>query len=411
MTIATRPITNRSSALGGALGTGRDVKVLQLATCGITFKALLHPLVDRLQENGFTVQCACSDDPHTREMMERGYSITPIQIERKISPLSNLRSLWRLYRFMRRERFDIVHVHTPVAAVLGRIAAKMAGVPVIIYTAHGFFFHENMRKHVRSVVVMVEKILGRLATNRLLTQSMEDAETAVEEGICAADRVHWISNGVNVRAFTADPVEARLSLGLSPDDLVVGFVGRMVGEKGIVELVQAMASVRERVPRAKLLLVGDTFSGDWDTDIKGILREMIQANGLTDHIVMPGYLEDVPKAMAAMDLFVLPSYREGMPRTVIEAMASGKPVVATDIRGCREEVIDGVTGRLVPPRDAASLADAIVEVLSDPAKASAMGEAGRQRAFNHFDEEMVLEREIDIYRQLLVSEFGVQPCL
>ncbi len=389
------------------LAPGRP-KVLQVATSGITFKALLLPLVDRLESEGYSVYICCSDGPHTRELAAAGYRVMPVQIERRISLASNLRSLWQLYRLMCQERFDIVHVHTPVAAVLGRLAARLAGVPLIIYTAHGFYFHEHMRPVVRRAIVWVEKLLGSF-TDMLLTQSQEDALTAVQERVCPPGRVRWIGNGVDVARFAAGARTDRQARfpGLGPQDRVVGFVGRMVGEKGILELVQAMEEVARAVPQARLLLVGDTLDDDRDRGFKDLLRGEIARRGLASRIVSTGFVEDVERAMAAMDVFVLPSYREGMPRTVIEAMASGKPVVATNIRGCREEVVHGVTGLLVPVKDSRALAQAIVQVLSDPDAARRMGEAGQRRAVRLFDEGMVVHRQVEIYRELVKTRLEV----
>ena len=385
-------------------------KILQVATSGITFKALLLPLVDRLEAEGYEVHITCSDSKQTRELVDRGYRVTPILIERKIAPISNLKSLWRLYRFMRRERFDAVHVHTPIAAVVGRLAAWMAGVQVIIYTAHGFYFHDRMSAKARMVVLGLEKLLGRI-THMLLTQSSEDAATAVDEGICPKERVRWIGNGVDVASFIHVGDSNGVGgyerwEGLAEGDRVVGFVGRMVGEKGIGELIDAMDMVIRDVPEAKLMLVGDTLDDDRDSGFKEVLSRKINKNGLAPRVLFTGFVDDVPKAMASMDLYVLPSHREGMPRTIIEAMASGKPVVATDIRGCREEVVEGVTGHLVPVNDPAALADAIKKVITRPDICREMGEAGRQRAIEHFDEGAVVDREIKVYRELMGARLG-----
>ena len=387
-------------AQGAGPEAARKAKVLQVATSGQTFRYLLSPPIDRLQDEGYEVHISCSDGPLVAGLFERGYHVHLVRIERRIAPLSNMRSLWGLYRLMRRERFDIVHVHTPVAAVLGRIAARLAGVPKVIYTAHGFFFHDRTPQRVRTPMVWLERVLGRI-TDILMAQSREDAVTAVAEGICPPNRVQWIGNGVDVRRFHVSHNGNDRALGLTDSDRVVGFVGRLVGGKGVVELVEAMQIVAQAIPEARLLLVGDTLDDDRDQQVKGTVRQMIYSNGLASKVVFAGFVEDVPRMMASMDVFVLPSHREGMPRTVIEAMASGKPVVATNIRGCREEVEDGITGLLVPVNDPQALAKAITTILSDPELARQMGEAGRKRAEEMFDERLVLDREVEAYRTLI----------
>lgn len=339
---------------------------------------------------------------HLRELSERGYAVHPIPIAQKVAPFSNLISLWQLYRLMHREHFDIVHVHTPVAAVLGRVAAKLARVPVIIYTAHGFYFHELMAPWKRRLIIWVEKLLGKCCTDMLFTQSAEDRETAVKEGIASEERAIWIGNGVDTKAFKVEPdPKLRTELGLKPDDKVIGFIGRLVREKGVEELLEAMGQVIEAIPEAKLLVVGDTLESDRDRRTTERLQGLIQRNNLEDVIKFTGFREDPPELLSIMDLFVLPSYREGMPRTILEAMAAGKPVVATNIRGCREEVADGETGFLVPVGDQGRLAEAVLKLLKDERMAQEMGEKGRRRVEREFDQELVLEKQVDVYRRLV----------
>ena len=380
----------------------RRIKVLQLAAVDGTVKFLLLPLIDCLIEEDYEVHIACSPGQHLRELEDRGYSVHSIPIARRISPFSNLSSLWRLYRLIRCERFDIVHVHTPVAAVLGRVAAKLARVPVIIYTAHGFYFHELMAPWKRRLVIWVEKVLGRCCTDMLFTQSSEDRETAIRAGIANERKIIWIGNGVDAGGFVVESDPAvRAGLGLSPNDKIVGFVGRLVREKGVEELLKAMGQVIEAIPEAKLLIVGDTLASDRDRRTTERLQELIQRNNLEAVIKFTGFREDIPELLASMDLFVLPSHREGMPRSILEAMAAGKPVVATNIRGCREEVVHGETGYLVPVNDPCKLANAIIEIMSDKMLAERMGEAGRQRAIEFFDEAQILQKQLGVYRKLI----------
>ena len=374
-------------------------KVLQVTAADVTVKKLLLPLIDRLVAEGYRVHVACSEGDYVSGLRAQGYTVHNIGIQRRINPISNLKSLWHLYRLMKRERFDIVHVHTPVAAALGRVAAWMARIPVIMYTAHGFYFHDNMSGWVRRLIIWAEKLLCR-TTHLVFTQSHEDAITALREGICAEDRVLCIGNGIDIRLFTTESNRARTYLGLLPQDKVVGFVGRLVREKGILELIEAMRPVVKTIPEAKLLIVGDRLDSDRDRKTKKVISKLLAQDDLGPHIIFTGFIDEVPKAMAALDLFVLPSHREGMPRTIIEAMASGKPVIATNIRGCREEVVPGLTGLLVPVKDPAALAIAIISLLSDPRLAREMGDEGRRRARELFDERIVLDRQIRAYAEI-----------
>jgi len=349
----------------------------------------------------YQVHIACSKGQYVPELKDRGYVMHTITIERRMNPISNLRSLWHLYRLLKKEQFDIVHVHTPVAAALGRIAAWAARVPVVIYTAHGFYFHENMPRPVRRFIIWLEKLLCHV-TDLVLTQSQEDGVTAVEETICSRDKVLWIGNGVDTARFALESGHdgARESLGLRAQDRVVGFVGRLVREKGVLELLEAMKLVARAVPDAKLLIVGDTLSSDRDKKAKQAIARLVAQDGLASRVLFTGFAEGIPELMATMDIYVLPSHREGMPRSIIEAMASSKPVIATNIRGCREEVVPGLTGLLVPVGDSVALAEAIVSLLGNPELAHQMGIEGRRLACELFDERIVLDRQITAYAEL-----------
>ena len=379
------------------------IRVLQVTTHDVTVRKTLSPLIDRLTDEGYHVVSACAPGPYTPGLMADGYQIRPVVMDRRISPSTNARTLWQLYRLMRRETFDIVHVHTPVAAALGRIAALLAGIPIVIYTAHGFYFHDRMSWHTKKATIWIEKFLGRLATHMLFTQSGEDAATAVALSICPEEKVHWIGNGVDIRRFDprlADPL-AKRAFGLPPWATVVGFMGRIVREKGVLELLDAMPRVLELVPNLHLLMAGDITDGERDRKTRNIIRGLVEEKGLASRVVFTGFVEDVPKVMQAIDLFVLPSHREGMPRSLIEAMASGRPVVATNIRGCREEVVDELTGLLVPVEDSEALSDAIVRILLDPTLARLMGDEGRRRTEAMFDERDVIDRQVQVYQQLV----------
>ncbi|MCH8744251.1 MAG: glycosyltransferase family 4 protein [Chloroflexi bacterium] len=378
------------------------VRVLQVSARDVTVQKLLLPLIDRLTEEGYDVVSACTPGRYTPDLLEQGYAMRAINIDRRFSPRSNAKSVWELYRMLRREPFDVVHVHTPVAAAVGRVAARMAGVPLILYTAHGFYHHDNMKRRTRQAYVWAERLLGK-ATDRLMTQSQEDADTAVRDGIRPRDRVVWIGNGVDTRQFQPGPPlpEAKVRFGIPGAAPVVGFMGPIIAEKGVLELVDAFEQTLKAVPQAYLLLAGDVINGDRDLQTKEIIRQKLAGSRLADRVKFAGYQEDISDFMQAIDLFTLPSHREGMPRSIIEAMASGKPVVATDIRGCREEVAQHITGIIVPLKDSESLAKAITKILLDPEMAQRMGREGRRRAEALYDERDVLDREIQVYQKLV----------
>lgn len=380
-------------------------KVCQLCAVDFTLKHLLLPLVDGMIDEGWHVTSVCSDGKYVSEMRQQGYRIFPAVVSRDIfNVVFHLRTVWKLYRLFRRERFDVLHVHTPIAALLGRIAGKLARIPLIIYTAHGFYFHDEMPRFKYRFYVLLEKLSGSL-TDLVFTQSGEDANVAVAEGIAKQKNVVVIGNGISVDLFTpacaSRKSRIREALAIPEDAYVVGVVSRLVREKGLAEFLEAAVELGKSFPKAYFLLVGERLISDHDASIERELQDAQQKLG--SRLVAAGYRADVADFLGAMDAFCLPSYREGMPRSIIEAMMMGLPVVATNIRGSREEVVDGVTGLLVPTHSSAALVQALEKLIANVDFSRRMGKSGRQRAQELYDEHGVVTRQIDIIKSRLFS--------
>ncbi|HLA34298.1 MAG TPA: glycosyltransferase family 4 protein [Rhodocyclaceae bacterium] len=371
------------------------MKVCQLCAVDFTLKNFLLPLIDGMQQAGWQVTAVCSDGPAIAGLRERGYRIETLTIARSLNPWRALRSLLALIALFRRERYDVVHVHTPVAALIGRMAAFAVGTPLVVYTAHGFYFHDEMPYWKRWIFVMLERFAG-LFTDILFSQSSEDVEDAVKEKIAARARVLAIGNGVDVARFTpsrvAPAAQLRQSLGIPPQAFVVGLIGRQVREKGVAEFLTAATTLATRYPQVWFLLIGERLANDHANGVEAEFAQAKQALG--SRLVAPGLRGDIPECIAAMDVFCLPSWREGMPRTIIEAMMMAKPVVATDIRGAREEVVAEETGLLVATRAPQQLAAALERLILDPAWGERLGRAGRERALRLYDETKVVALQL-----------------
>jgi len=382
----------------------RKPKILQVCAVDASIGPLLRPLLCALQEAGAEVHVACTPGGESVRLAEEGVPVQPVRIARKILSLRHPVSLVQLARLIRRERYDFVHVHTPIAAVLGRAAARLSGArPVILYTAHGFYFHDRMRPWLRRILIWQERLFGRLCTDFLFTVSPEDHATALRERIIDVGRTHCLNSlGIDLERFGSVPAGGmeRSDIGLSKEDQVIAYVGRLVREKGVIDLLEAVALVRRSVPDVRLLVIGDTLPSDRGRGVEKEIRDLIAARGLEKVVVFLGYREDVPALLRICDLFVLPSYREGMPLTILEAMAAAKPVVTTNVRGCREEVVNRVTGIIVEPQDPRSLSEAIGSLLLAPERARTMGLAGRARVEEAFDQRRVLDEEVEAYRRL-----------
>ena len=385
------------------------LKVCQLCAVDFTLKHFLTALVDGMRAEGWSVTAVCSDGPFVPALRAAGYAIETLPIARGLNPLRHTVSLWRLVRLFRRERFDVLHAHTPIAALLGRIAARIAGVPMVVYTAHGFYFHDDMGAVPKAIFSWLEWLGGRI-TDLLFTQSEEDARTAIAKNFLPAARVLAIGNGVDINAFDPARTQTRAAIraawGIPPDAVVIGMIGRMVAEKGYGEYLNAAKTVVAQGFPVFFLAIGERLASDHAAGIDAQLSAAKAALG--ERLILTGLRSDIPELLAAMDVFTLPSYREGMPRTIIEAMLMAKPVVATNIRGSREEVVAGETGLLVPVRDAAALAQAFITLINDAGLRTRLGQSGRARALTRYDEAKVVARQIAAIRAHLPAALSAR---
>ncbi|MBA3531768.1 MAG: glycosyltransferase, partial [Ardenticatenales bacterium] len=260
--------------------------------------------------------------------------------------------------------------------------------------------------------ILMEKIAA-LCSDRILSQNKEDVRTAIAEGICKPAQIEPLGNGIDITHFDRQRLDdhtlakRRRALGIPVDSPVVGFVGRLVAEKGILELLAAARSIIQQVPTVRFLMIGPSDQEKEDA----LTPQIAQDANLADALVFTGHCPQplMPEHYGLMDMLVLPSHREGFPRSLMEGSAMGIPCVATDIRGCREAVQHDRNGILVPLNDVPALAEAIVELLTHPEKARQMGRAGRQMAIEHFDEQQIFKRVLQTYQTLLLQKGLLVP--
>jgi glycosyltransferase involved in cell wall biosynthesis len=368
------------------------VKICQLCAVDFTLYHFLVPLMAGLRDAGHEPVGVCADGDLVDKVRAGGFRVETVGLTRQIDFGEMSRAYRELVALFRAERFDMVHVHSPIAALIGRAAAWRAGVPRIVYTAHGFYFHDGMAWHKRAMHIALEWLAGRV-TDTLFTQAAVDADAARRFLLCRTGDVLAIGNGSDPAVFhpgtDADRNRVREALGTPADRPVILMVGRLVREKGYPELIEAMRHVD-----AELWAVGDRLISDHALGIDSHRQVAAADPVLGRRVRFLGYRGDVADLMRAADIFVLPSHREGMPRSIVEAMLSGLPVVATDIRGSNEAVVDGTTGLLVPVGDPQALADALNALVDDPARRMQFGEAGLVRARDRFDEARVVQRQI-----------------
>jgi glycosyltransferase involved in cell wall biosynthesis len=329
-----------------------------------------------------------------------------IPMQREISPLKDLISLWRLWRVMRRLRPSITNVGTPKAGLLGGLAAVLAGVPCRIYTLHGLRV-ETMSGIKRGILMFTEK-LACWAAHRIIAVSESLRKKAISLGLAGPERIKVMHsgscNGIDVTPLAAGErsrkrgCELRQKLGIPFTAPVVGFGGRFTRDKGIGELLDAFTLLHGRFPEVRLLLVGDFEPGDLPA--AGVIHRI----RTDDNIVSTGFVPDATSYYDVMDVLALPTYREGFPTVVLEAHAAGKPAVVTNATGAVDSVVDGATGFIVPVGDSTALADALAKLLGDPSLAATMGENGRQRAIAEFQPARIWSELVRQYQSLLAAK-------
>ena len=347
------------------------------------------------------------------EARDKGIKLIMVpEMRREIKPWRDFLTLMKLYQLIKRGNYDIVHTHSAKAGILGRLAAKLAGVKVIVHTIHGLPFHEYQNRWLNSFYILCEKLTG-LFTNKLISVAEVMTEKALTVKIAPSKKFVTIYSGMELDKFLEPEVDKRKQvwagpgveaakkrreLGIAEDAPVVGKVARLFHLKGHKYLLEAAAQAVKVYPDVKFLLVGD-----------GILRQSLEkqaeALGIRENVIFAGLVdkEEIPGLLSVMDIIVHTSLREGLARVLPQALASGKPVISFDIDGAREVVRHGETGYLVPARDSMKLADAIIELLRDKEKARRMGEAGKRLVEPNFRAEVMVAKIAQVYEEFLKS--------
>jgi glycosyltransferase involved in cell wall biosynthesis len=316
---------------------------------------------------------------------QRGVEFIEVpHLVRPIRPLQDLRALWALWRLMRRGSFDLVHTHTSKAGLLGRVAARLAGVPRLVHTAHGHVFYGYYGPALSRLFVLLERWASRF-THRLIALTSAEAADQLRFGVAPAEKFAVVHSGVDFAPFHQpgpDRPAMRAALGLDPAGLVIGTLGRLTPIKGQADLVLAFAQVRKEVEAAWLLLVGDG-------EEREALQRLARRLGVGKRVVFAGWREEVPAVLRAMDIFAFPSLNEGMGKALVEAMYAGLPVVATRVGGVPELIGEGAAGLLVPPGQPGPLAAALLELAGDEERRRRLGAAAARKAGEYSVESMI----------------------
>lgn len=346
-------------------------------------------LITHLERERFVPSVACLFGGNTPLANRLRMSQVPV-VDLGMAAKWRCDALWRLYRLLDAHKPVIIHTWMFHANAVGRIVGRIARVPIIISSRRNVNIGGKRRE-------MVNRWTHAL-TDRVIAVSESAREAEIRRAHVDPQHVVTIPNGVAVDRFAAEPKgrdeDLRRELGVPIRSPLIGWVGRFRKQKAVVDLLDAFLLVYEAHPAARLVLVGDG-------ELRQVSESRAESLGIADIVSFTGMRNDVPRVLAALQVFALPSLWEGMPNAVLEAMAASLPVVATRVGGVPEVVVDGVTGLLIPPRDADALAAAVIRLLRDPALRQQMGKAGHERVRRHFSVEQMVRRTETLYEELL----------
>jgi glycosyltransferase involved in cell wall biosynthesis len=326
---------------------------------------------------------------------QKGFRVTYLPISRKISILSDINSILKLSRFIKKRGFHIVHTHTGKGGFVGRFSAWLSGVPVILHTIHGFSFYEGQKWSSYFLAKLAERACSWISY-RVFFQNREDFEEVKQSNLINPLKARYIGNGVNIEHILSEAekgklIDFRKQLGLNEKTPTIGFFARLEAIKRHEFFLKAFPSVIRKLPNVVCLIAGEG-------PLKKKLQDMVKELEIENNVRFLGFREDAKQLISACDLIVLPSYREGVPRILLEAMLNEKPIVATDAKGNREAVDNYRNGILVSPYDSASLSRVMSDLLRDGIMMEKMGAAGKQKVLREFDERRVMARLLREYR-------------
>jgi glycosyltransferase involved in cell wall biosynthesis len=319
-----------------------------------------------------------------------------------LDPLKDLKAILDLTGHLRTNPYQVVHTHNSKAGFVGRLSAKLARVPVIVHTVHGFAFHQQEPPWRRFLFRNLERLASHWC-DRMIFISQPLVEWASKEKIGCTMKMARIYSGIEMDRFhpvsEAEKRRLRAEWGIGEHDGVIGIVSKLWAGKGHDLLIRAFKEIRKEMPQARLVIVGEGYLMD-------SLQTLASQLQLSDAVIFTGFLEEIPQIIATFDVAVLPSYFEGMGRVLLEAMAMEKPVVGTRVGGIPDLIEEGLNGFLVSPGSSKELASAVLKILSDKALAAKMGQEGRKKMTDRFSAESMVRSIEEVYRDLL-KEKGV----
>lgn len=375
----------------------RKFRILHIAatnTGGVGLNILL--LSRYLNKERFEVSVATAlGAPLDEVFLREGIRIYPIRMARQPHRLVNILGLYQLWRLIGREKFDIIHTHTSVGGFLGRIAARARRVPVVLWSIHGWAFNYPIGYIQKRLIYTIEKVLDYF-TDHYVAVSRNMKEIGICAGIAATEKVSVIYNGIEVNQYTpqGDSKKLREKLGISEGISAIGIIGRIEPQKAVDDFLRAAKIVRNNISNVRFLVVGD---GPLRYEMERLSTEL----GIEDAVLFTGWQNNVKEYIMVIDILCISSLWEALPFLLLEAMAMGKPVVASHVGGIPEVVEDNKTGILVPPSRPDLSADAIIRLINDRTTAKEMGAAGKRRVQQMFSTTQMVANYEKLYLNLL----------
>ena len=378
-------------------------KLFRITTVSVSLDKLLHGQLGFMSKYYEVTGIASGEEVLKKVTAREGVVTHNIDMTRKITPVQDLKATWQLYKLLKKEKPLIVHSHTPKAGIVGMLAAKMAGVPHRLHTVAGLPLLVATGKK-RKVLNYVEKLTYSFAT-KVYPNSFGLKQIIIDEGFCKESKLKVIgqgsSNGIDTKHFSPDTVseqqkaELRSKYNLKDENIVFVFIGRLVGDKGINELMAAFVKLHVSYPQTRLLLLGE-----FEKELDPVKRETEDIIHNHRAVIAAGFQPDIRPYLAVSDALVFPSYREGFPNGVMQAGAMGLPAIVTDINGCNEIVVEGKNGIIIPVKDEDAIKVAMERVITQKSATATMRQNARAMICDRYEQELIWSELLKEYKSL-----------
>ena len=375
------------------MGKSRIIHIQVLPILSGVQKSMLD-IISRLEPDQYDITVLCQAEGElTRALRQKKIGfITLPELKREINPYYDSLAFLKLYKLLKRGKYDLVHTHSSKPGIIGRLAAKAAGIKCIVHTVQGFAFHQHSSKVQVFLVGLLEKLAG-MASHKVIFVNSKDRDVASKMKLVPNHKMVIIHNGVDLNQFNSGN-GVKNGNGIRTNGAMVGMVARLWEQKAPQDYIAAIPKVVDKIPDAKFLVIGD---GPLEQELK----EMSDKLGIKENVQFLGWRQDINDLLKVIDVVVLPSLWEGLPVSILEAMALSKPVVATNIKGNNELVVHGQTGYLVKPGNPEEISAYVLKLLNDQPLAQKMGRLGHSRVKEKFALKKIVEQTSSLYENLL----------